>query len=179
MPRKKKIPEGLRQYELTDYKIKEVDVRLRLQDGPVYYSTHPIENQRDAIEVFKDILKELDREWVIVVNLDTQLKPINFSVVSVGSINASLAPVQNILKSAILSNANQIMLIHNHPSGSISPSKEDDFITHRVLEACKLMEMQLVDHIIVGAVSGDYYSYYQEHREIFKDKDVDLSYLQR
>jgi DNA repair protein RadC len=68
-------------------------------DGPSYYSKTPILNASDAVDVMRDVLKELDREWVCVVNMDNHLKPVNFNVVSIGSINLSLAPIQNILKS--------------------------------------------------------------------------------
>lgn len=110
------------QYSMDDYKLQQVDVRLRLQDGPAYYSDKPIDNPKDAVDVMKDVLKELDREMVCVVNLDTQLKPVNFNVVSIGSVCESIAPIQNIMKSAILSNTEILMLLHNHPSGSLVPS---------------------------------------------------------
>lgn len=165
------------QYELTDYKLQQVDVRLRLQDGPAYYSDKPVESMRDAVDVMKDVLKELDREWVIVINMDTQLKPVNFSVVSIGSVNESLAPIQNIMKSAILSNVDQIMLMHCHPSGSLQPSTPDFELTRRLLEACKLMGMTLVDHIIVGGISGDTYSFRNNNPDMFQGQDIDMKYI--
>ena len=89
------------QFSFDDYQLKQVDVRLKLMDGPSYYSKTPILNASDAVDVMRDVLKELDREWVCVVNLDNHLKPVNFNVVFIGSINLSLAPVQNILKSGL------------------------------------------------------------------------------
>lgn len=179
MARNKRLPEGLRQYELNDYKLQQVDVRLRLQDGPAYYSNKPIENMRDAVDVMRDVLKELDREWVIVVNCDTQLKPVNFSVVSIGSVNESLVPIQNIMKSAILSNCDQILLMHCHPSGNLQPSSQDFEITRRLLEACKLMGMTLLDHIIVGGVSGDIYSFRSNSPDMFQGLDIDIKYIDK
>lgn len=177
MARRKKLPEELRQYELNDYKLQQVDVRLRLQDGPAYYSTTPIENFTDAAYLLQDILKDLDREWVIVVNLDTKLRPVNFSIVSIGSLCECLAPIQNILKSAILSNTDQIMLIHSHPSGSVEPSDPDFEITRRLLEACKLMGMTLVDHLIIGAVTGDIYSFRKSNQDMFDGMNPDMVYI--
>lgn len=75
----------------------------------------PLTSPEGAAAVMRDVLKELDREWVCVVNMDNHLKPVNFNIVSIGSINQSLAPIQNILKSGILSNCSNIMLMHNHP----------------------------------------------------------------
>lgn len=177
MAKRKKLPEGLRQYELNDYKLQQVDVRLRLQDGPAYYSTDPLENPADAAYLLRDIMKDLDREWVIVVNLDAKLRPVNFSVVSIGALSECLAPIQNIMKSAILSNTEEIMLLHSHPSGSTEPSSPDYEITRRLLEACKLMGMTLVDHLIVGSVSGDIYSFRNNNPDMFEGMAPDFTYI--
>ena len=93
--------------------LKQVDVRLRLQDGPAYYSKESLNSPEIAVDVMREVLRELDREWVCVVNLDTQFCPVNFSIVSVGSVNESIAPIQNIMKTAILSNCTNINTIIN------------------------------------------------------------------
>lgn len=93
----------------------------------------PLTSPEGAAAVMRDVLKELDREWVCVVNMDNHLKPVNFNIVSIGSINQSLAPIQNILKSGILSNCSNIMLMHNHPSGDSEPSREDIQLTKRLV----------------------------------------------
>ena len=103
----------------------------------------PLTRPEGAAAVMRDVLKELDREWVCVVNMDNHLKPVNFNIVSIGSINQSLAPIQNILKSGILSNCSNIMLMHNHPSGDNEPSREDIQLTKRLVEAAKLMDMNV------------------------------------
>lgn len=103
----------------------------------------PLTSPEGAAAVMRDVLKELDREWVCVVNMDNHLKPVNFNIVSIGSINQSLAPIQNILKSGILSNCSNIMLMHNYPSGDNEPSREDIQLTKRLVEAAKLMDMNV------------------------------------
>lgn len=165
------------QFSFDDYQLKQVDVRLKLMDGPAYYSKTPILNASDAVDVMRDVLKELDREWVCVVNLDNHLKPVNFNVVSIGSINLSLAPVQNILKSGLLSNCNRLILLHNHPSGELTPSDEDNQLTKRVTEAAKLLEMEVLDHVIVGGQTGEIYSFRQDHPELFSMENIDLEYI--
>jgi antirestriction protein ArdC len=165
------------QFSFDDYQLKQVDVRLKLMDGPSYYSKTPILNASDAVDVMRDVLKELDREWVCVVNLDNHLKPVNFNVVSIGSINLSLAPVQNILKSGLLSNCNRLILLHNHPSGELTPSDEDNQLTKRVTEAAKLLEMEVLDHVIVGGQTGEIYSFRQDHPELFSMENIDLDYI--
>lgn len=165
------------QFSFDDYQLKQVDVRLKLMDGPSYYSKTPILNASDAVDVMRDVLKELDREWVCVINLDNHLKPVNFNVVSIGSINLSLAPVQNILKSGLLSNCNRLILLHNHPSGELTPSDEDNQLTKRVTEAAKLLEMEVLDHVIVGGQTGEIYSFRQDHPELFSMENIDLDYI--
>ena len=165
------------QLSFGDYQLKQVDVRLKLMDGPSYYSQTPLQNPADAAMVMRDVLKALDREWVCVVNMDNHLKPVNFNVVSIGSINASLAPVQNILKSAMLSNCNNMMLLHNHPSGETEPSREDMQLTKRVSEAAKLMDMSVIDHLIVGGQNGDLYSIREHDPELFTGTEVDFDYI--
>lgn len=165
------------QFSFDDYQLKQVDVRLKLMDGPSYYSKTPILNASDAVDVMRDVLKELDREWVCVLNLDNHLKPVNFNVIFIGSINLSLAPVQNILKSGLLSNCNRLILLHNHPSGELTPSDEDNQLTKRVTEAAKLLEMEVLDHVIVGGQTGEIYSFRQGHPELFSMENIDLDYI--
>ena len=129
--------------------------------------------------MMRDVLKELDREWVCVVNMDNHLKPVNFNIVSIGSINQSLAPIQNILKSGILSNCNNIMLMHNHPSGDNEPSREDLQLTKRLVEAAKLMDMNVVDHVVIGGQNGNVYSMREHDPDMFTSKDIDLDYINR
>ena len=165
------------QFSFDDYQLRQVDVRLKLMDGLSYYSQTPLQNPADAAMVMRDVMKELDREWVCVVNMDNHLKPVNFNVVSIGNINASLAPVQNILKSAMLSNCNNMMLLHNHPSGETEPSREDMQLTKRVSEAAKLMDMSVIDHLIVGGQNGDLYSIREHDPELFTGTEVDFDYI--
>ena len=112
--------------------LKRVDVRLKLVDKEVY-ERETITCPEDAIKVVADIMVDLDRECACVVNLDGAGHPINYNIVSIGDINESLAPVQNIFKTAILSNAASIILLHNHPSSDTSISKYDRNVTKKVM----------------------------------------------
>lgn len=89
------------------------------------------------------------------------MKPINVNVVSVGTLNASLAHPREILKSTILSNAASVMLFHNHPSGNLMPSEEDIAMTARMQEICSLLGTPVQDHIIIGR--DDRYFSFLEH----------------
>ena len=159
--------------------LKQVDVRLRLQDGPAYYSKESLNSPEIAVDVMREVLRELDREWVCVVNLDTQFCPVNFSIVSVGSLNESIAPIQNIMKTAILSNCTNIMVLHNHPSGGLAPSEPDYQLTQRLIECCKLMDMNILDHIIVAGGTGDVYSFRRNNSYMFDSENIDLKFIHK
>ena len=130
------------------YKLPKVAIRMVKE--PPLYSTEPVNRPSDAVRLVRELLQSYDREAVVIVNLDTRAKPINFNIVSVGTINASLAHPREIMKSAVLSNAASVMLIHNHPSGSIEPSAEDIKLTNNMYSVCKILEIPLRDHIIIG-----------------------------
>jgi DNA repair protein RadC len=138
-----------------------------LKEGAVLYSTAPLSHPEAARDVMRDVLKDLDREMVCVVNLDNKMKPINYNVVSIGSIDQSMVPIQNVYKSSILSNAASIMLLHNHPSGDVSPSSPDFDVTKKLVEAGKLMGIPVIDHLIIGGMNGDIYSFRTENPELF------------
>lgn len=141
---------------MKQYKLPEV--RVKLTEGTALYSAQPVNSPEGAVRVMADMLSELDREYVCVVNMDSKLHPINYNIVSIGGLSESLVPMTNIFKSAILSNAGSIVVLHNHPSGDLTPSNEDINVTKRIMEASKIMDIRLNDHIIVGGGSGDYYS---------------------
>lgn len=164
------------QYSLGDYQLQEVNVRLCLKEGAVLYSTAPLSHPEAARDVMRDVLKDLDREMVCVVNLDNKMKPINYNVVSIGSIDQSMVPIQNVYKSSILSNAASIMLLHNHPSGDVSPSSPDFDVTKKLVEAGKLMGIPVIDHLIIGGMNGDIYSFRTENPELFTGAP-DLEYI--
>lgn len=155
------------QLSFADYSLNEVRVRLKLTEGETLYSTKPIDCPDAATQLMAGMLSEMDREHCCVVNLDNHLRPISFNIVSVGGINSAMVPVANVFKTAILQNAASLMIMHNHPSGNIEPSKEDISLTQRLLEAGRLLEIPIVDHIIVGGGSDRSYSLRTEMPELF------------
>lgn len=134
------------------------EVRVRLEKGNSLFSDMPFSTPSAAVSAMRKVMAKLDREAVCVVNLNNHLQPINYHVVSIGALNVSLAPIPNIFKTGILANAYGILLLHNHPGGSLVPSEADIKLTNKILEAGKLMEIPLMDHVIVAGGSGDYLS---------------------
>ncbi len=166
------------QQSLSDYQLRQVDVRLVLKEGSPLYSTRAMNGPEQAVEVMREAMKDLDREMVCVVNMDNKLRPINYHVVSIGGISESLVPVQNVFKSGILSNAGNVMLLHNHPSGEVEPSREDQIVTKRLTEAGKLMNIPVLDHIVIGGGSGRIYSF-REHQPKLFTGSMDMSYIEK
>lgn len=153
--------------ETNKYSIPEVSVRLVLKEVGAYYAALPIKDKLAAVDAVKDIVKDLDREVLIVVNLDVKLKPINYQIVSVGGLDGGMLNIANVFKSAILSNAHGIMAFHNHPSGDEEPSRDDVAATRRLIDAGKIIGIKLIDHIIIGNGTGAIYSFFEHYNELF------------
>lgn len=136
-------------------------VAVRMVKMPPLMSKEPMNSPKAAIRIMNDTLKEFDREALVVVNLQSDLKPINMNFVSLGTLNSSVAHPREILKTSILSNAASIMLFHNHPSGSLNPSREDVELTDRLQQACQVIGIPILDHIIIGT-DDRYYSFHEK-----------------
>ncbi|MCI8409589.1 MAG: DNA repair protein RadC [Lachnospiraceae bacterium] len=95
-------------------------------------------------------LRHLECEHVVLLLLDTKCHKIKDFVISKGTVNAALAEPREIFLKAVRYGAVNIVLLHNHPSGDVSPSNADISITKRVFQAGELLGIQLVDHIIIG-----------------------------
>ena len=156
-------------------------VAIRMVEQPPLYSNEPMNNPDVVIRVMNEFLSQMDRELFCIVNLQADLTPINMNIVSVGSLNEALINPREIFKSAILSNAHSMMLIHNHPSGNLTPSTSDIQTTARMQELGELMGISLVDHIITGR-NGNYYSFrdkgeFPDSRVRFSTRveDIDLT----
>ena len=167
------MAETIEMTETKQYKLREV--RIRLEKGRSLFSDQPMSNPEAALDVMRRELSGYDREVLCVVNLNSRLQPINFHVVSVGDLSQSIAFIPNIMKSGILSNAQSFMMLHNHPSGDVTPSQEDIMLTRRVLEAGKILGIGCVDHIIVGGGNGLYFSMREQGTLDFTDQTISMA----
>lgn len=107
-------------------------------------------------ETFSFLMKET-KEHFITLHLDGKNRIIVMDLVSIGSLNQSIVHPREVFKTACLSNAAAIILVHQHPTGDPSPSSEDIAITRRLKEAGEIMGIKVLDHIIVG--EGEYLSF--------------------
>ena len=159
--------------EQEPFKLEVVSVRL-VRDAPLF-SDRKITTPQDAVKVVGDFLCEMDREVLCVINLRTDGTPINCNIVSMGALNQTIAEPRELFKASILSNAAQMIIVHNHPSGSLEPSKPDTMLTDRMLKLTYLMGITLKDHVIVGGDNSQYFSFHEkgllEHPKIYFSTD--------
>lgn len=105
---------------------------------------------------------EPDKECVVVIILNTRFTPIGWNRVSVGTVNESHVHPREVLRPVIAAAGHGFVMIHNHPSGEPSPSRSDEQITRRMIEASNIMQIRMVDHLIFGKPAvgrSDYYSF--------------------
>jgi DNA repair protein RadC len=108
----------------------------------------------DSPEAIADLCSEmrfLDREWLRVVLLNAKQQLIKVATVSQGSVNESLAHPREVFKNAIVLSAYSFIMVHNHPSGDPSPSEADLRLPGEFSKASRILVLQLVDHVIIGA----------------------------
>lgn len=139
------------------FKLDVVSVRLVKESSVT--SDKKINSPEDAVHLMGNLLCEMDRETVCVINLKTDGTPINSTFASMGALNYCMIEPREMLKASILSNASQIVLMHNHPSGRLVPSKADVNMTDRMQRVCELVGIPLVDHVIVGGDNQEYFSF--------------------
>lgn len=111
---------------------------------------------QQVYETFSFLMKET-KEMFVTLHLDGKNRIMAMDLVSIGSLNQSIVHPREVFKTACLSNAAALILIHQHPSGDPSPSSEDIAITRRLKEAGEILGIKVLDHVIVG--EGEYVSF--------------------
>lgn len=125
-----------------------------------------IHSPEDAARLLREQARELDHErfWVLLLDTRNRLKE-HPLMVSQGTLNASLVHAREVFKPAVLHGAAAILVAHNHPSGDPSPSKEDLKVTRDLIEAGKVLNIRLLDHVIIGHPRPGNPSYFFSLRE--------------
>lgn len=139
-------------------KIKEISAVMKTvtlrEDAPTWVNNR-FTAPKQIFEMFRDLNNET-KEHFVTLHLNGKNQIICKDTVSIGSLNQSIVHPREVFKTALLSNAAAMVLIHNHPSGDPNPSSEDRNITSRLKEAGDLLGIRVMDHIIIG---DDYYSF--------------------
>lgn len=147
-------------------------VAVRLVAEPPLLSNEQLNNAGKVVQVLGEEIKQYDREVIAIINMQTDSKPINMTIASIGEVNNALASPRELLKAAILSNATGIIMLHNHPSGSLEPSRQDISLTDKLKMVCDLVDVKLLDHIIVGR-GMEYFSF--EEKKMLPPHSIHLS----
>ena len=114
--------------------------------------SYAIKSPDDAVAIGKEFMRihEEPEEYMYMICMNTKNRIIGVFEISHGTVNASLVAPREVFQKALLANAVSIILMHNHPSGDCTPSREDIEVTKRLDEAGKLLGVDVLDHIIVG-----------------------------
>lgn len=132
--------------------------RRAAHDAAVLESSRRVVNSSSVCyDLLRHKLQDLDHEEFWVLLLNNSLKRITELRVSEGASNFTVVEVKKIIKAMIDNGANHVVLYHNHPSGKLRPSPQDDSLTRKIAEAAKLFDFKVIDHIII--CNSGFYSY--------------------
>lgn len=120
----------------------------------------PLDKPELIYEFFAPQIRHLAQEQVLVAVVDPRLRHMGTDIISVGTVSESNAHPREILRPVITRGAYGFILIHNHPSGDPSPSRADELVTRRLVEAALLMQVRFIDHVIIGKPSTGRTGYY-------------------
>lgn len=109
-----------------------------------------VRSPKDVYALMYPKMREQKKEKFVTLYLDTKNQILKEEVVSVGSLNASIVHPREVFKSALMESSASVIMIHNHPSGDPSPSREDILVTEKLVEGGKLLGIDVLDHIIIG-----------------------------
>ena len=139
------------------------EISRRVDSQGKWFANKTIVSPSDVAEIFIPLLRDEVKEKFIVISLNSANKIIRYNIISVGNLTTSVVHPREVYKIAIENNSASIILMHNHPSGNPEPSNEDIQITKKLVEAGKIIDINVFDHIIIG---GNTYSSFVERRII-------------
>lgn len=132
-------------------KIRELRVTYHARpDAPHYSHTSRIADAHQAAAILTPMLKDQAQEIFLCLYMNTKGRIIGVQEIGRGSLDAVIASPRLIVRSALLVDAASIIVAHNHPSGDPHPSPQDIELTRKLRDAAKLLEIELVDHLIIG-----------------------------
>jgi len=140
---------------MKKYKGYEVQIQLIKENKPAYKTS--IDASRCAYDLVKDDVSLFDREKFLTIYLDRKNNIMGVNESGSGSLSGSAVYTREVYKGAILSQASAVIFVHNHPSGDPTPSPSDRKLTKDLIEAGKMLNVQILDHIIIG--DSGYYSF--------------------
>ena len=139
------------------------EINRRIESQSKWLSDKRITSPKDVADIFIPLLRDEIKEKFILVCLNSANKIIKYEIISVGNLNSSVVHPREIFKAAIENNSASVLLIHNHPSGNPEPSNEDITITKKIVEAGKILDIPVFDHLIIA---GKFFTSFVDKRII-------------
>ncbi len=120
-----------------------------------------VTSPQDVSSLVMEDMRYYKKEYFKIILLDTKNKVLDIKTISIGSLNSSIVHPREVFLEAVVKSSASIILLHNHPSGEVQPSREDINITNRLIKAGEIMGIKVLDHIIIG--DGTYLSFKEEN----------------
>ncbi len=139
---------------IVEYRIQLKKISKHFEDNDIIHTSN------DVVKIMNRFYDFDDREKLYVMLMDSRKKVIGINLVSVGTVDKVMMHPREIFKPAILLGASSFIMIHNHPSGDVRPSKEDIKFTDTIINCGNMLDIPLIDHIIFS--EEKYYSIYDE-----------------
>ncbi len=136
------------------------EISRRVESQSKWLSNKTITSPADVADIFIPLMRDEVKEKFIVISLNSANKIIRYNIISVGNLTSSVVHPREVYKIAIENNSASIILMHNHPSGNIEPSSEDINITKKLVDAGKILDINVYDHIIIGG--NKFYSFIEK-----------------
>jgi DNA repair protein RadC len=127
-----------------------IDLARELNATPLDDRTR-IEDPETAYDMLAPLVANSPKETALVVTLDTKHRPLAIRMETVGSLDHTFMSPRELFRAAILDNAAAVMVAHNHPSGDPEPSRDDERITRRLVDAGRILGIEVLDHLVIGA----------------------------
>ena len=124
-----------------------------------------IKNSDDIYNYVRYEMEDSLQEKFMIVCLDIRKKVILSKILFVGTVDGSNIYARDIFREAVKCNASCIILVHNHPAGSVKPSKEDVYLTNNLIRIGKILGVRVIDHLIIG--NNSYYSFLEDYKDLF------------
>lgn len=134
----------------------------------VYSQKDKITRIKTGEDVYKLVKEELENELqekFMVLYLDNRHYLIDKQTIFIGTVNSSQIYPRDVFREAVKLNSSNIIIIHNHPAGSLKPSKEDIFLTNQFIRIGKIIGIPVIDHLIIS-ING-YYSFLEKNGDLF------------
>jgi DNA repair protein RadC len=135
---------------------------MLVRDHDLPFEQSKLSNSREAQTIIRKLIEthgQSDREQFCVILLNNKNEVVGLNIVSIGAVSFAYVSPREVLKPAILTSATAIIMAHNHPSEDVSPSREDESITARIIKACHIVGIKVHEHLIISMWGERYFSF--------------------